>query len=203
MRGLRPPGLRHEEPRHRGRTGSQDVPDHDLPLREARPRPLLQRRGDVLDGVRGWAWRGAAGVNCDGIGGGRRCAGTNASRTSSGAPFSRRPRSPDRRISREATREGGDPERSPRWAQRYAAPAEDLDGASRGTRRPATARLWSGSRLGFADHGSRRPSRGIAETSVARTCVVAGHPRCRESRLNGRCPCRRSAERPVDLGRRA
>ena len=49
---LRPPRLRRQEPRRPGSEGGQDVPDHDVQMRQARPRPLLQRRRDVLDGVR-------------------------------------------------------------------------------------------------------------------------------------------------------
>ena len=44
------------------REGGQDVPDHDVQVRQAGPRPMLQRRRDVLDRVRGRAREGKAGV---------------------------------------------------------------------------------------------------------------------------------------------
>lgn len=60
--GLRPPDLRGQEPRHRRGPGREDVPGHDVQVRQAGQGALLQRRRDVLDRVPGWAREGKAGV---------------------------------------------------------------------------------------------------------------------------------------------
>lgn len=62
LQGLRLPGPQRQKPRRSGRESRQDVPRHDLQMRKARPRPLLQRHWDILGGVRGRARAEPAGV---------------------------------------------------------------------------------------------------------------------------------------------
>src|ERR1019366_498759 len=85
---LRPPRRRSKEPRHPGAEGGEDVPFDDLLVREARPRPLLRRRRDVLDRVRGRAREGKAGVD-SAYSAEDNDALTTTWLTSSGAPSSR------------------------------------------------------------------------------------------------------------------